>query len=779
MSTVSISPVISADELKEKANKILKPKWACCNTKIDNSKMREALDHLILAAEKYYDNKDYETSIKCYKKSLPLSRKLKDRLIEANINFQIAYILLADLVRFEESFEYLQNSRLAYLNAKAYKEYLYQFLLIVSKYNDSDNTDVEVCNNFTQECYTFIFNDIIINQFQSFNDEKDKENINIIFLEMQRYYISKEKYSQLLIKVNELNNKIKNYKIFENEVVYLEGLIILINFLINNKESNKYLEEHYKKSEAKPLEEELFENIKSLIEAFYNNDKLNFLTAKKSLEKDYKNGILDKVHLWYMDRNNTNTKTFRKKLSVIFSEFDKESRKSSNNKTYNATKTNLETGNIYDTQENLLTTEQLNDGLKNKFTNLEEDAIVDDNILEVDKSSKSDKLEDENLNEESGNHMDDNLIDEQGKDEKDEINDVVQDLEPELEDEVDIHKIGKRRGPSNSSHQNSETIHNDKSIKNIGDSDQPTDYINNDNNPDPNQTPNKLNNSTANQTPHIATQAPIDYKNTSAKKYLEFGITPQNIENVSYLEVSFGENRNIYHHFNKIANQKNPESQEVGSYMQNSSRIPEENPTIPTENQGNPTNNFNLSTYEDNENQDENCKTPNDVDNKGRRISPKHIKIKLRTTDKNLQIVRDPQELCMSNHHHEVHDVFDNPQQQIYVSRRNLSQVFLNNKDKEKEDEIQPKRGLSMGAKNKSQDSIKNLINIINDINSTNNTKQKNNNSRVRLFTSNKDQSVITNSCNNSRLTKDSQSIMYSVADSIVMLDRRFAEDLI
>ena len=289
--STSISQKLSSKELHAKADSLLKQKWKCCSmTKITDSQLKEAFDHYILASEKYQNESNYIQAIGCYKKALPITRKLKERGLEANINFQLAIILVNNLNECDEGFIYLQNFRLAYLNIGInididIKEYIGRLMVMIEKLKECSNTNLnnlQLCNKYIEECYNFILNDAILNNFKLFTN-KDQEQIPTIFLEIQKYYISKEKYSHLLPKVDQISQKYKTNatsEIYKKESVILDGLVILLNFIINSNNKNNTTEtQNIALNVTETKNEALFTNIRNLIHYILNNKKVEFLVS--------------------------------------------------------------------------------------------------------------------------------------------------------------------------------------------------------------------------------------------------------------------------------------------------------------------------------------------------------------------------------------------------------------------------------------------------------------------------------------------------------------------
>jgi len=450
MSTETLYQLLSAQEIKNKAEQLLKPKWVCCGTKADNSKQKEGLDYFMLAAEKFCEEKNYIEAIACYKNSIPLARKLKERVIEASISYHMAYIYLSYLRKFDESFICLQNSRLAYLNSQEYDEYIGNFLQIADRFSESIKNNPEELPNkkrhIIEEIYNFIFDDVLVSKFEHFNNSDNKNIIVKTFLTLQKYYISTEDFPLLIKRIDGLARLYNKSTNFHSEKVVLDGLRILTNFLIeynNKKDFDKY-NTQYKlitdTSECSKLEDEkFFEKVKGLIDSFLSNNKPNFLSTKKSLEYYFSNGILEKYNRLFFKLSDLNLKKVCKNLS---NEFEKRSNKS--NKSYKSSISNksnkskksktsylipnekvsdylanaiLDDGQICETNENLLTNaNEGGAGLRNTIgTRLneynEEDIMVDDyDENPIEDNIDDENLEDENIDEdESKNLHDDNL----------------------------------------------------------------------------------------------------------------------------------------------------------------------------------------------------------------------------------------------------------------------------------------------------------------------------------------------------------------------------------
>ncbi len=365
MSTITISQAPSAKELKEKADELSRQKWACCKSNIDDSKLQEALELYVLAGEKYYDNSLYNESLECYHKAIPITRKLKNANLEATLNFQTAYILLCDLNNYDESFMYLQNSRLSFITTKVYQEYLLNMVFMGDKYFEKNNN-----HPYAENCYNFAFNDVIVSHFDEFKEKKDKEAIIHTFNSILTFYISRDNLPELLKKTIEFSKKYRKYDIYKKESVTLLGLIILLTFMVNNDNVSKdSLLRQYKEAdnfikEKKIYDEKIIDEVKQAIEYYCKGQKNQFFSQVKHLELYFPNLLMEKFRLMFSKKIKDKIKNpidieMEKENMSFSSSVVKESLPLDPIKEVKATceVPTAEDVNVFDTQENLLVSE--------------------------------------------------------------------------------------------------------------------------------------------------------------------------------------------------------------------------------------------------------------------------------------------------------------------------------------------------------------------------------------------------------------------------------------
>ena len=271
--------------------------------------------YLQTASDKFYSSEMKLEAIECYKQSIPIAQKLNLIHQCANYHFQIAYIMLYDLNQFEESFNYLENARIGYINTSKYQELLSKLVFMAEKYYENGY------ESYAEVCYTFIYDDIIKDNFLIFNNKDDKEGLLIAMASLEKFYIKTENYVDLLMKCKEIFLLYLNNSEFNEDVLLIkpmQGLILLLLLLIYKIKISHYIFPISKQGNIGPIENssiylitnnqsnesnEEYQNIiliiQKLVLAYNTRNKTTYNDTCDELAKIYSNGIADNLKAIY------------------------------------------------------------------------------------------------------------------------------------------------------------------------------------------------------------------------------------------------------------------------------------------------------------------------------------------------------------------------------------------------------------------------------------------------------------------------------------------------
>jgi len=311
--SISDMPLLSADSFKLSGDNLLKPNcWNCCK---DNTKeKKQALEFYILAGDKYYEDKLFLQAIDCYKKVIILARKLKYYNEEANCLIQIAFILLQNLNDYDESFYFVQNSRLAFINSRSFHVYFSKLINIVDLYLGSNDPRM-----FALDTLKLAFDDIV--KYMNSKNDISIEIIVKILQKLEKYLIRNEMYEELIIKCEQISKEFFKNTNTKFEALISQGLITLLFLVIKYNKLNNPLQEQNTIDflqqkiqgldaflvESQPSSDRISINIKALIDSFYENKKVKFINSKKNLESIYTNGILERINKLFSDKYKNRT----------------------------------------------------------------------------------------------------------------------------------------------------------------------------------------------------------------------------------------------------------------------------------------------------------------------------------------------------------------------------------------------------------------------------------------------------------------------------------------
>ncbi len=293
---------LSADEVKTGAEKKLKPNWLCLQCKTEDPNKRASMTLFILAGEKYFSDKNYTESIKCFEQAFPLARELKLHLQEGNCYYKIGLINLCHLNQYEVSYTNIVNSKLAYTSKGLFKEYLSNITTISDKYLERNDP-----NKYGERCLLESF-EVLVNNIETIINNKDsniEDVISSFIMVLEKFFISQHKYDELQQKLEVFITACDSFNDFKGKkILSYKGLILLIIFVKNcSKESSELkdlLEPSFNEYKAYMKEhditnEKILLNIINLIESFYDLKKIRFYEVLKLMENEYSNGILNNI----------------------------------------------------------------------------------------------------------------------------------------------------------------------------------------------------------------------------------------------------------------------------------------------------------------------------------------------------------------------------------------------------------------------------------------------------------------------------------------------------